>query len=122
MKTYIFIPIVFICLNLNAQIVFEHAYDSSSTIQGNGNPKISQLMIIKFEISGERYVRINCLSKKINIYNMNHSLLKTIDCSSFPVDLVTPPSFMDVLYLSETLFDEDPDIDFMWVTRINNSG
>jgi len=121
MKKYlILILIEFLYLNGKTQIVLEHTYDSSSTIQSNMNQKLSQLMIVKFEVSGERYVRINGLGKTISIYAMDHSLIKTIDCKNFPVG--TNTAYMDILYLSENLFDNDSSVEFMWVIKTNNSG
>jgi hypothetical protein len=69
-------------------------------------------MIINFEISGERFVKINRWGKSIEIYNMNHALQKTIDCSGFPM---APGNEMgEVLYLSENLFSTDSKIAFLY--------
>jgi len=57
MKKLLFIVILAIVLNANAQITLEHDYDNAATY-ASGSPSVySQLMIIKFEISGELYVK-----------------------------------------------------------------
>jgi hypothetical protein len=108
-KLILFIFIVF-AINVKSQIVFEHRYDSAAT-GGNisGNNAGAQLMVIKFEVSGEQYVNINKYGKYISIYNMNHSFVKNISYASFP-----QPASASILYLSEQLFNTDPAIEFMY--------
>jgi hypothetical protein len=122
MKKLIFIIFILFGLNVNAQIILEHTYDSASTINtiGPNGAESSQLMIVKFEISGERYVRINKWGKKITIYDMNHTLLKTISLAGFPMDFNNQAG--DILYFSENLFDLDSGIEFMYVVSPNSSG
>jgi hypothetical protein len=114
MKKLLIIILIAFGLNANAQITLEHTYDSASTFMafGSGVSTNSQLMIIKFEISGERYVKINRWGKVIEVFNINHSLVKTISLQS----LVTNPDIGDIMYISEQLFDTDPDIDYMYCT------
>ena len=114
MKIYLLVVLVILGINAKAQIMLEHTYDTASCYAGN----INQLMIVKFEISGERYVKINRMAHNISIYDLNHSLIKVIDCSSYP--LPTNQIFGDVLYLSEQLFDTDPAIELMYVTGVPN--
>lgn len=105
MKKCLLFIITLININVKAQILFEHKYDSASTY------KNSQLMIIKFEVSGEQYVKINKIGKIIDIYSMNHSLVKTISYASFPQACSGIPV---ILYISEKLFDTDSQIEFMY--------
>ncbi|MCK9613874.1 MAG: T9SS type A sorting domain-containing protein [Bacteroidales bacterium] len=112
MKKVIFLALITFALKSEAQITLEHVYDSAST-QNIYFPEINQLMIIKFEVSGERYVRINRISRTICIYNLNHSLLRTIDCTFLPSNI--NGTMGDVLYLSENLFDTDTQIEFMYI-------
>ena len=110
-KILLFILIVFV-INAKAQITFEHDYDSASTY-ASGSPALSdQLEIINFVVSGEKYVKINRHGEKIMIYNLNHSLLETIDYSGFPQ---SSPAYVYILYLSENLFDTDSKIEFMYL-------
>ncbi|OFX33169.1 MAG: hypothetical protein A2X08_14085 [Bacteroidetes bacterium GWA2_32_17] len=110
MKKYFFIFIMTFTINAQAQVIFEHDYDSAATYN-NCFGNFSQLMIIKFEVSGEKYVKVNRCGKVIVIYNLNHSLVKTISLSGVPLDNGVVG---DILYLSETLFDTDSSIEFMY--------
>ena len=107
MKKLFLITLIAFGINAKAQITLEHTYDSAST-----NTAGSQLMIIKFEVSGERYVNINKPGKYISIYDMNHSLVKTISYANYPQTCNNLPA---ILYLSEELFDTDPQIEFMYI-------
>ena len=115
MKKFLIVIISFTAMFSNAQIVFESAYDSSSNIIGSTSSNmdgINQLMLINFEVSGYCYVKINRSGKYICIYKMDHSLLKKIDCSSFP--LLYGVSLGEIIYLSEQLFNLDDKIEFLY--------
>ena len=110
MKNIILIFILAFVINANAQITLEHKYDSAASYNYcTGNR--CELMIIKFEVSGERYVKINRCGNTIDIYDMNHSLVKTISLALFPL---SGGYLGDVLYLSEQLFDTNAKIEFMY--------
>jgi hypothetical protein len=113
MKKLFFIFIFAFALNSNAQITYEHSYDSASSHQSYANLRQNQLMIINFEISGFRFVRVNYLGKSICIYNMNHVLLKAISLAALPQGINNATG--DVLYMSESLFDLDPLLEFMYI-------
>ncbi|MBI3503140.1 MAG: T9SS type A sorting domain-containing protein [Bacteroidetes bacterium] len=111
MKKIIYIILLAYSINANAQIALEHSYDTASTFK-SGSPALSdQLELVHFEVSGDRYVKINRHGEKISIYDLNHVLLKTIDLSGFPGS----PNLY-ILYLSESLFDTDPGIEFMYTS------
>lgn len=112
MKKYLILTLfVLLYTNINAQITLEAIYDTASSANIYFN-EIDQLLIVNFEVSGERYVKINRVARSICIYDMNHTLLKTISLASFPT---YPNGFMgEVLYLSEKLFDIDSQIEFMY--------
>ena len=105
MKKILFIALLAFCIKASAQITLEHKYDSASDYQDN------ILMIVNFAVSGERYVRINIQGKTINIYDMTHSLLKSISYAGFPQSTGNTT----ILYLSENLFTTDSKIDFMYL-------
>ncbi|MBI3503139.1 MAG: T9SS type A sorting domain-containing protein [Bacteroidetes bacterium] len=114
MKKYIIISLIAFATNTQAQITLEHIYDSAATWNVPSS-KGSQLMIIKFEVSGEHYVKVNRAQAVIDIYDMNHSLVKTISLAGVP----TPSGVFDVLYLSEHLFNLDDKIEFMYDTPVS---
>ena len=117
MKNIILIVLLAFGMNVKGQITLEHTYDSASTYAFGSPATGAQLMIIKFEVSGERYVNINGWGKYISIYDMNHSLLKTISLSGFPLNTFGGV-VGGILYLSEQLFDTDPGIEFMYIKDI----
>jgi len=110
MKIYFLVFLMAFTISARAQITLEQVYDSSSTLnfcQG----KQCQLIIVKFEVSGDKYVKINRCGKYISIYNMNHTLQKTISLANVPVG--SSNIIGDIVYLSENLFNTDSKIEFM---------
>jgi hypothetical protein len=114
-KESLLLVVLFLLINnsLKAQFVFEHKYDSTATYnfcQGNS----SQLMMIKLEVSGERYIRINRCGKRMSLYDLNHVLIKHIDLSSLPTS--APYNIIGtIFYISENLFNTDGKLEFMYV-------
>jgi hypothetical protein len=121
MKKLLFIALLAFGISARAQIILEHDYDSASTFASGAPAVVSQLMIINFEISGERYVKINKWGKKISIYNLNHALIKIISLDNMPLSH-TSGTLGDILYLSEKLFDDDNGMEFMYTTDAAGSG
>ncbi len=113
MKKLLLLSALFVSCLAKGQITLEHTYDSASTYTFGSPLTFSELMIIKFEVSGEHYVKINKWGKVIDIYDMNHSLTKTISLSSLPPSYNGGP-LADILYLSENLFNTDSKIEFMY--------
>lgn len=105
---------------LNAQISHEATYDSSFT----------DLQMITLEVDGDKYMKIqrgDSAHRFIRLYNLDHSIWKTIDCNSFP--MFTHYAFGGLngarfhyilLYVTQHLFDDDDGIEFMF--NINSSG
>ena len=112
MKNLILIALFAFSFNAGAQIILEQDYDSAASYATGEPSVINQLMIVKFEESGDRYVKINRLGKCINIYDITHVLIKTIDFSGFPMNSIG--SMGEVLYLSEHLFNLDSKIEFIY--------
>ncbi len=104
--------VLFIMQQSKAQpFVFEHKYDSASTVTSTED----ELMIVNFELLGDEYVRINRHGKSISIYDMSHALVKTISFASFPPGL--GPDAPAFLYFSQSLFNTDPKIEFMFALQ-----
>lgn len=119
MKSLIIIALCAFSMNVMAQITLEHDYDKASTI-ATGSPAVQdQLMLINFEVSGERYVNINRHDKIINIYNLNHTLISTISLASLP--LTNTGTLGDFLYFSEQLFNTDSKMEFMYCVPQDSS-
>ncbi|MBK6485103.1 MAG: T9SS type A sorting domain-containing protein [Chitinophagaceae bacterium] len=108
---------VFLCfqlrfLNCSAQIALESVYDSAGyTVQ-------SSLAIVNLEEDGEKFVRIvrTATERKIDLYNMDHSWWKTIECISFPVDSNSAEPMVNnyFMYISQHLFNLDDEIEFLY--------
>lgn len=89
---------------LNAQVTLEHTYNYSANL-------------VEFETLGYKYYLMDVPNAQCRIYNMDHSLYKSINC---PV-----PSgcyLFDVKFLSEKLFDSDSGIELLYSWYKYNSG
>ena len=115
MKNLLLIVVLTITTNLKSQIVFEHLYDSAANwnyCQGQA----SQLFMVKFEVSGERYVKINNCAKHIKVYDLNHNAVKTISTANLPTSGPPYNTMGSFLYVSEKLINTDSKMEFMYVT------
>jgi len=81
---------------LTAQVTLDKRYEYSTTI-------------VKLETLGYKYYLMDVPSSQCRIYNLDHSLYKTINCS-------VPSGFYlaDIKYISENLFDNDPEIEMLY--------
>jgi hypothetical protein len=96
MKTTTISILFFLLLNtLNAQVTLDKKYDFSTSV-------------VKFETLGYKYYLMDVPNGQCRIYNIDHSLYKTINCN-------VPNGFYlsDIIYLSEKLFDTDPGIELL---------
>lgn len=86
----------FLYIGLNAQVTLDHTYNYSTAV-------------IKLETLGYKYYLMDVPSSQCRIYNMDHSLYKTISC---PV-----PSgcfLFDIKFISENTFDNDAGIELLY--------
>lgn len=105
-------------LMANAQINLE-------TVYANANRK---LYMVNLEVSGMKYVVKSDVpnNRFIKLYNLNHSLWKTIDCNSMPtvsMQISQQPIVQynfDAICISEKVFDCDDGIEFMYVSDLGN--
>lgn len=109
--------VVFFLLSysLKAQITLERKYLDAAT----------GFYMVNLELSGMKYIHKSDVQgyRFLKFYNLDHSLWKTIDCNSFPVQPIPMGGFnykFDALYISETLFDCDSAVEFLY-TSIGNS-
>lgn len=88
--------LLFFVLGSFAQVTFEKTYDFSTTI-------------VNLETLGYKYYLMDVPNSECRLYNMDHSLYKTIDC---PV----PNGYYlaDIKYVSEKLFDTDSQIELAY--------
>jgi len=98
MKNYVSAISLFVCMvaNLNAQISLQNTYNYSTGV-------------VKLEILGYKYFLMDVPLSQCRIYNMDHSLFKTINCA------VPANNYLsDIKYVSQNLFDSDADIDLVY--------
>ncbi len=87
---------LFLATALNAQVTLEKKYDYSTSV-------------VELETLGYKYFLMDVPKSQCRIYNLDHSLFKTINC---PV----PNNFYlaDVKYISEKLFDSDDGLELVY--------
>ena len=97
MKKLLFTGIFFtLFFALNAQVILDKKYDYSASV-------------VKLETSGYKYYLMDVPNSQCRIYNLDHSLFKTINCD-------VPNNFFlaDIKYISENLFDNDDGIELIY--------
>jgi hypothetical protein len=97
MKKYLLIAFSFVFFNSAfAQITLEHNYPITSSSL--------RFALIKFSSLGEKYAMIDIKNSQINIYNINHSLYKTIN---IPAPSLGAATDFDLMNISDNLFNSD---------------
>jgi hypothetical protein len=93
------------------QIVMEQSY---SIFKPSTTSKQSGLTLIRLDISGDKYLFYDIISKKIKLYNMNNSLFKIISIPHLPrYRSSNTDSTVSIAYISENLFNSDNLIEFV---------
>lgn len=114
MKKLLFILSLLFCVaGTKAQITYEHTYNTNSI--DNGQPRI-----VHFSSQGYKYAVVNAgtTTGTINIYNLNHSLYKTMTIPTMPPSA----SNLFVYYISDSLFNTNPaNIEYL-VTEADANG
>jgi hypothetical protein len=119
MKKLIFIILFAFTINAKAQITLEHTYNGAGA--QIAFPIYQQLLIVKLEVDGEKYVFIDRANKLIKFYNMNHTIWKTVSFTG-TTDLNTSSNTQNIMYISQHLFDTDDEIEFLYTDLDQNSG
>ena len=118
MRKLLFLIFVFILTKTSsAQITLEHTYDSASIVGPNSFSGL--FYMVDLEVDSFKYMRTYWVygtsERQLRFYNLDHSIWKTIDISSFP----TPPPLslnygFSILYVSQHLFNSDDSLEFMY--------
>lgn len=79
-----------------AQITLQKTYNYSTSV-------------VKLESLGYKYFLMDVPNSQVRIYNMDHSIYKTVNCN-------VPNGYFlaDVKYVSQNLFNADPQIEFVY--------
>lgn len=123
---FICLPLVFACVHqAQAQFILEHQYDSSAF----------NFQYVKFQFNGEKYVRMSYPSSsyqfseqqesnyyvgppEIDIYNLNHSLWKSIPLTFLPfINSNDTLVYYTIMYISDGLFNKDSLVEFLFTTN-----
>ncbi len=97
MKSILTLVMLIAGISLFAQPVFEHTFSESAGI-------------ISLENLGEIYYSMDVVNKRCYIYDMDHTLLKSIS-------LTTPTGYylVDIQHISEKLFNQDDLIELVYI-------
>lgn len=118
-KTILSLTLILVSLSSAfSQFTLEHIYDTASATSFYFN---------KFQHNGEKYIHIRypekplpqmALPYEMRIYNLNHSIWKTIDLSNLPRPTGNSGAGARYyfLYVSDSLFDPDNLVEFMYST------
>ncbi|MEI7980244.1 MAG: T9SS type A sorting domain-containing protein [Bacteroidota bacterium] len=95
-KPILFIVLTMIMGSASAQISLEKAYTSSTALT-------------ELSISGYKYFLMDVVNNKCQLYNMDHSLWKTIN-----IAVPTGMYLYDIRYVSESLFNSDSKVELAY--------
>ena len=96
-KTTLLSALLLLTFIAQSQIVFEHDYPGSTSIT-------------KLSISGNKYYLMDWTNSQCKLYNMDHSVWKTINLS------VPAGNYLyDIKFVSETLFNLDAKVELAYV-------
>ena len=108
-------------LQTKAQLSLEHVYPNGSLSITPQFESPNQLFLWEFEVSGWKYVRIDRITRQIDLFHLDHTLWKSI---SFNMTTMLNPNVItqEILYISEHLFDLDDGIEFLYSNMYVVSG
>lgn len=118
-KTLLLLAACLALIQVKAQITLDQVYPNAS----------QKLYMVNLEVSGMKYVVKSDVQNNrfIKLYNLNHSLWKTINCNAMPTATYTfgggtanTQYNFDAICISEKVFDCDDDIEFMYVSAYAN--
>jgi hypothetical protein len=143
------INLFLICIQLllvlftKAQITLEHTYSNAGaataltyTYISPVGPTTSNIRVtvrfymVNLEISGPKYVAVDLQNQSITFYNLNHTLYKNISFAGVTIlsgnqagmfGIPGQKNNADILYISESLFDTDPEIEFLYSFNANST-
>lgn len=103
MKKLLPFLLLLVTLSLHAQISFENNYPNGGV---STFPNNNYLRLIKLSTSGYKYAMNN--QTTLTLYNLNHTVFKTISIPPITGTLSCSSCNPNVFYISETLFDTNP--------------
>ena len=109
MKNSILIALMAITFNSMAQITLEHTYSGAASSGGQ-----TFIDVIHLTSSGYKYMVVDNGTQKIRLYNLNHTVFRTISIPAQP----QPQYGFSISYVSDQLFNTNAsDIEYMISNR-----
>lgn len=110
-KIILFLITIFLSIPAFSQLILENTYPSASRYASANDDQ--QLYILKLEVDGDKVVFVDRVNKSVKLYNLNHTLWKTISFAG-ATDLNSNYNGMAIMYISQHLFDADDEIEFLY--------
>jgi len=135
MKNLLFIFLISLGTTTMGQITLDHTYLDAGRFNfcpTAGGPNgyafgTKPFYLVHLEIDGDKYVCIDRVAQTMTFYNLNHTLFTSINYSNVYTgiyDYGTAPDFdklfSSILYISQSLFECDREIEFMYTTNHYN--
>ncbi|MBN2275149.1 MAG: T9SS type A sorting domain-containing protein [Bacteroidales bacterium] len=108
-RIIVFMSIMTGFFNVSAQLAKEYAFNDQASVN---------IHMVRLEISGKKICVVNrndSISYECVFYNSDYSEYKTVSINLGPLFIVSDYCFpsLDVSYIAESVFDQDPDIDLL---------
>ncbi|MCE9538481.1 MAG: T9SS type A sorting domain-containing protein [Bacteroidetes bacterium] len=123
-KIIVFSIVLFSSIPVFAQFTLEHTYNNAGYFKlsfidpNNFQFGKYSFYLVHLEIDGDKYVKIDRGAQTIDFYDLNHVFWKSINYSAVPTNISSDPNHdkanCSILYISQSLFDTDTEIEFMY--------
>lgn len=123
-KIIVFSIVLFSSIPVFAQFTLEHTYSNAGYFKlsfidpNNFQFGKYSFYLVHLEIDGDKYVKIDRGAQTIDFYDLNHVFWKSINYSAVPTNISSDPNHdkanCSILYISQSLFDTDTEIEFMY--------
>ena len=108
-KWFLAMLVALITATSSAQITLEHTYPNAGYYNSEWG---DQLFLWEFEVSGAKYVKIDRSVREITLYNIDHSYFTSFSFAGAPAT----SGIAVIMYLSQSLFDQDVGFEYLFVT------
>ena len=116
-KTNLIIAMLLTNTYLFSQISLEQTYAGNSI-------RMFDFGIVMLENSGKKYFKYEENTYTLNLYNLDHSIYKTINFDITPIvdtSIYINSEMQQINYITENLFDLDNEIEFLFPPRLGTN-
>ena len=103
-KTIYIIALTLVALTTKAQVTLDHTYSYSGNFEG-------AFKLVNLSVSGYKYCLVDQTLRQVRLYNLNHSLWKTINL------VAASPNWLQNIVVSEQLFNSDNLVEVLYSTN-----